>query len=170
VSQSPSPSPPGDDLQPVPLQELRLLDGGRRWAVNQQIGELETLTPVRGSVQVLHHGGVLEVRGEAETIVTLCCARCLQHFNHPLRASAQELLEIDAALAAETMGLARAECDDRLDPVGQFDPQRWIFEQLSLQLPLVNRCGSDCPGPDRWTSDAPEGDPRWAALRQFCPS
>jgi len=170
VSQSPSPSPPGDDLQPVPLQELRLLDGGRRWAVNQQIGELETLTPVRGSVQVLHHGGVLEVRGEAETIVTLCCARCLQHFNHPLRASAQELLEIDAALAAETMGLARAECDDRLDPVGQFDPQRWIFEQLSLQLPLVNRCGSDCPGPDRWTSDAPEGDPRWAALRQFGPS
>lgn len=170
MSQSPSPSPPGDDLQPVPLQELRLLDGGRRWAVNQQIGELETLTPVRGSVQVLHHGGVLEVRGEAETIVTLCCARCLQHFNHPLRASAQELLEIDAALAAETMGLARAECDDRLDPVGQFDPQRWIFEQLSLQLPLVNRCGSDCPGPDRWTSDAPEGDPRWAALRQFGPS
>jgi uncharacterized protein len=151
----------------VPLQELRLLDGGRRWAVNQQIGELETLTPVRGSVQVLHHGGVLEVRGEAETIVTLCCARCLQHFNHPLRASAQELLEIDAALAAETMGLASAECDDRLDPVGQFDPQRWIFEQLSLQLPLVNRCGSDCPGPDRWTSDAPEGDPRWAALSQL---
>ena len=167
MSQSASPSPPGDDLQPVPLQELRLLDGGRSWSVDQEIGGLETLTPVRGSVQVLHHGGVLEVRGEAETIVTLCCARCLQHFNHPLKASAQELLEIDAALAAETMGLASAECDDRLDPVGQFDPQRWIFEQLSLQLPLVNRCGSDCPGPDRWTSDAPEGDPRWAALRQL---
>ena len=167
MSQSPSPSPPGDDLQPVPLQELRLLDAGRRWSVNQEIGGLETLTPVRGSIQVRHHGGVLEVRGEAETIVTLCCARCLQHFNHPLSASAQELVEIDASLAAESMGLASAECDDRLDPVGLFDPQRWIFEQLSLQLPLVNRCGSDCPGPDRWTSDAPEGDPRWAALRHL---
>ena len=167
MSQSPSPSPPGDDLQPVPLQELRLLEGGRFWSVDQDIGELETLSPVRGSVQVLHHGAVLEVRGEAETIVTLCCARCLQHFNHPLRASAQELLEIDASLASETMGLASAECDDRLDPVGHFDPERWIFEQLSLQLPLVNRCGSDCPGPDRWTSDAPEGDPRWAALRHL---
>jgi len=170
VSQSASPSPPGDDLQPVPLQELRLLDGGRSWSVEQEIGGLETLTPVRGYVQVLHHGGVLEVRGQAETIVTLCCARCLQHFNHPLSASAQELLEIDASLAAETMGLASAECDDRLDPVGFFDPQRWIFEQLSLQLPLVNRCGSDCPGPDRWSSEASEADPRWAALRHLSTS
>ncbi|MCX5954512.1 MAG: DUF177 domain-containing protein [Cyanobacteria bacterium] len=170
MSQSASPSSPGDDLQPVPLQELRLLSGGRSWTVEQQIGELETLTPVRGYVQVLHHGGVLEVRGQAETIVTLCCARCLQHFNHPLSASAQELLEIDASLAAETMGLASAECDDRLDPVGLFDPQRWIFEQLSLQLPLVNRCGSDCPGPERWSSDARAGDPRWAALRHLSTS
>ena len=170
MSQSPSPSSPGDDLQPVPLQELRLLDAGRIWAVQQQIGGLESLTPVRGYVQVLHHGGVLEVRGEAETIVTLCCARCLQHFNHSLSASAQELLEIDSSMAAETMGLASAECDDRLDPLGLFDPQRWIFEQLSLQLPLVNRCGSDCPGPDCWSSDASEGDPRWAALRHLSTS
>jgi uncharacterized protein len=170
VSQSASPSPPGDDLQPVTLQELRLLAEGRRWSVQQEIEELETLTPVRGYVQVIHHGGVLEVRGAAETIVTLCCARCLQHFNHPLSAAAQELLEIDASLAAETMGLARAECDDRLDPLGFFDPQRWIFEQLSLQLPLVNRCGSDCPGPDSWSTDASEPDPRWAALRHLSAS
>ena len=170
MSQSPSPSPPGDDLQPVPLQELRLLQGGRRWSVHQEIEELETLTPVRGYVQVHHHGGVLEVRGQAETIVTLCCARCLQHFNHPLSASAQELLEIDASLAAETMGLASAQCDDRLDSVGLFDPQRWIFEQLSLQLPLVNRCGSDCPGPDRWSSETSDADPRWAPLRRFSTS
>ena len=170
MSQSASPSPPGDDLQPVPLQELRLLDRGRRWCVEQEIGGLETLTPVRGYVQVQHHGGVLEVSGEAETIVTLCCARCLQHFNHSLSASAQELLEIDASLAAETMGVASAKCDDRLNAVGLFDPQRWIFEQLSLQFPLVNRCGSDCPGPDRWSSDDCEGDPRWAALRRLSSS
>jgi uncharacterized protein len=68
------------------------------------------------------------------------------------------------------MGLASAECDDRLDPAGFFDPQRWIFEQLSLQLPLVNRCGSDCPGPDRWSSEDSEVDPRWAALRHLSTS
>ena len=170
MSQPASPSPQGDDLQPVPLQELRLLERGRRWCVNQEIDGLESLTPVRGQVQVLHHGGVLEVSGDAETIVTLCCARCLQHFNHPLKAEARELLEIDAGQASETMGLVSADYDDRLDPLGDFDPQRWIFEQLSLRLPLVNRCGSDCPGPDRWSSDSANGDPRWAALRQLSSS
>ena len=167
MNQTTSPSPPGDDLQPVPLQELRLLERGRHWNVHQQIEGLESLTPVRGQVQVLHHGGVLEVSGDAETIVTLCCARCLQHFNHPLRAAARELLEIDAGQASETMGLASDDYDDRLDPLGSFDPQRWIFEQLSLRLPLVNRCGSDCPGPDRWSSESTDGDPRWAALRSL---
>ena len=37
--------------------------------------------------------------------------------------------------------------DDRLDPRGDFDPERWLFEQLSLELPVVNHCGADCPGP-----------------------
>ena len=48
-----------------------------------------------------------------------------------------------------------------------FDPERWLFEQLSLQLPLVNRCGADCPGPARWSSDPAAGDPRWAALARL---
>ncbi|MFO8238333.1 MAG: DUF177 domain-containing protein, partial [Prochlorococcaceae cyanobacterium] len=44
------------------------------------------------------------------------------------------------------------------------DPGHWTFEQLSLQLPLVNRCGPDCPGPASWGSVATAGDPRWSAL------
>jgi uncharacterized protein len=57
-----------------------------------------------------------------------------------------------------------------LDPAGRFDPEQWLFEQLSLQLPLVNRCGPDCPGPplpQGEASDEPGGDPRWAALRSL---
>ena len=34
-----------------------------------------------------------------------------------------------------------------LDPRGDFDPQQWVFEQLNLQLPVVNHCGDLCPGP-----------------------
>lgn len=170
--------PHGDPLHPLPLAELRLRPEGRRWHVDQHITGLNSLTPVQGELQATHHGTALEVTASAETIVTLCCDRCLQHFNHPLRAEVHELVELRGQgddgdqddLAEINLELARdgmpegADLDDRLDPGGSFDPERWLFEQLSLRLPLVNRCGDDCPGPATWSSEPAGGDPRWAAL------
>ena len=57
-----------------------------------------------------------------------------------------------------------------LDPRGDFDPQQWMFEQLNLQLPVVNHCGEHCPGPPicpeaAFEASAEPIDPRWAALR-----
>jgi uncharacterized protein len=167
-------------LRPFSLAELRQLDQGRRWRVDQRIAGLDSLTPVQGSIQAVHHGTALEVTAAAETIITLCCDRCLQHFNHPLRAEVHELVELRgqgegglASIDDVSLELARegmpegADLDDRLDPSGSFDPERWLFEQLSLQLPLVNRCGDDCPGPATWSSEPTGGDPRWAALAQL---
>jgi len=169
-----------DLLQPLPLAELRLLDQGRRWRVDQRIADLESLTPVQGSIQAVHHGTALEVTAKAETIVTLRCDRCLQHYNHALRAEVHELVELrgqgEAGMAVDpdlNLELARegmpegADLDDRLDPAGRFDPERWLFEQLSLRLPLVNRCGDDCPGPATWSSEPTGVDPRWAALAEL---
>ncbi len=172
-----------DLLRPIPLAELRLLERGRTWEVAQRIEGLDSLTPVQGSIQAVHHGTALELTAKAETIVTLCCDRCLQHFNHALHAEEHELVELrgpgesgtpsGTALEAWTLELARegmpegADLDDRLDPAGSFDPERWLFEQLSLQMPLVNRCGDDCPGPATWSSAPAAGDPRWAALARL---
>ncbi len=155
-------------LTPVSLAELRALPEGKEWLVEQRIAELESLTPVRGQVLAIHHGTALEVRGEAQTIVTLCCARCLQQYNHGLRAEVQELIEFQGGSGPQGEDLlcpGGEDLDDRLDPMGQFDPERWLFEQLSLQLPLVNRCGSDCPGPARWGTAPTTADPRWEALK-----
>lgn len=158
-------------LLPLPLQELRLLSEGQTWSVEQAIAGLESLTPVRGWVRALHHGTVLEVEGSAETILTLCCDRCLQSYNHALSATARELLEIAVAgPELEEVVFAAEDPVESLDPGGCFDPERWLFEQLSLQLPLVNRCGADCPGPplaQAEAGDEPEGDPRWASLRSL---
>lgn len=158
-------------LQPLPLQELRLLGEACTWPVEQSIAGLASLTPVRGHVRALHHGTVLEVEGRADTIITLCCDRCLQTYNHALSATARELLEIKVAGPEEEEVLFAAEDPvECLDPGGSFDPERWLFEQLSLQLPLVNRCGPDCPGPPLPADDASGnggGDPRWAALRSL---
>ena len=171
----------GEPLRPVSLPELRLLAAPRHWQVSQPIAGFESLTPVRGQLTAQHHSGVLEVQAEVETIITLRCDRCLNTFNQALRAEAHELLEL-AGAGSGPAGLrapaGRAldpieltpegdDLDDRLDPEGHFDPERWLFEQLSLRLPLVNRCGAECPGPATWSSETDGGDPRWAALRSL---
>ena len=65
---------------------------------------------------------------------------------------------------------------ESLDPRGSFEPERWVFEQLSLQLSVVNRCGAECPGPPvrhptknaaTTNSTATTVDPRWQALLQL---
>ena len=146
--------------------------------MDQPIAGLPSLTPVRGSLRVEHHGNALEVEGRADTIVTLCCDRCLQHYNQPLRVLCRELLEMVGApgpapspsAALESDFVVGEDLDDRLDPRGSFDPERWLFEQFSLQLPLVNRCSEDCPGPPVWAGGTAEAiDPRWAALTTLRP-
>jgi uncharacterized protein len=179
----------GDSLRPVPLPELQRCEQGRRWEVNRHLAELASLTPVRGHLQAVHRGTVLEVEGEGATIVTLCCHRCLQHYNHALSARAHELIWLGQGLppgaeggAAEALDLEAGALTDCLDPRGSFDPEHWLFEQLSLQLPLVNRCGPACPGPPAYrnpespaagggpaSQGAVAADPRWAALAQLIP-
>jgi uncharacterized protein len=155
-------------LAPVLLADLRRLAEGKTWQVDQPIAGLDSLTPVRGVLSVIHHGTALEAKSQVEAIVTLICARCLLPFNHALRADVRELMDFrgDAVSPLEATTLAPAmDLDDRQDPHGWFDPEQWLFEQLSLRLPLVNRCGADCPGPACWGSAPPTIDPRWAALR-----
>lgn len=168
-----------DPLRPLTLRELRLQPEGRLWRVDQPITGLESLTPVRGELLAVHHGSVLELQGRAETIVTLCCDRCLQSFNHRLCLEVRELIDLDPAGAdgGSVDGVhARLidddstipcgdDLDDRLLAAGVFDPERWLFEQLHLQLPLVSQCGTSCPGPACWNLEPELADPRWAALR-----
>jgi len=174
-----------DPLRPIAIQELKALGAARHWQIDQSIAELTTLTPVRGQIRVEHQGTVLAVKGQIQTIVTLCCDRCLQHFNHALQASADEFIWLAEASQEEAdpldldftpllaNGVAATTDDsdacDQVNPRGNFDPEHWVFEQLSLQLPLVNHCGSACPGPPTWSSDGQGGDPRWAALGQLKP-
>ena len=151
------------------------MEAGRHWQIDQPVAGLNSLTPVRGQLHATHRGTVLEVEGEAGTIVTLCCDRCLQHYNHPLQAANRELLWIgDPAHNSNNPVSLEGEGDDsglmeQLDPRGSFDPEHWIFEQLNLLLPIVNHCGSDCPGPATWSSDNSGVDPRWSALQDLNP-
>ncbi|MEB3172856.1 MAG: YceD family protein [Cyanobacteriota bacterium] len=158
-----------DPLSPVAIQELLSSETGRRWQFEQPIRALETTTPVRGDLQVQVEGPLLRVAGHAETSISLRCDRCLQTFAHRLTADASERIALGTGQAdlAEALDFDAEGISEQIDPAGSFDPEQWIYEQLSLQLPLVNRCGSQCPGPASWGSAEPPLDPRWAALNKL---
>ena len=158
-----------DALRPIPVQELLASDGPLTWSFEQPIRDLQTTTPVLGTLTLQVEGPLLRVDGRAKTTVSLRCDRCLRTFAHPLQAQACERLALGTGEAdlAEALDFDAEGISEQLDPSGSFDPQQWVYEQLSLQLPLVNHCGSTCPGPERWGTAEPVLDPRWAALKRL---
>ncbi|WP_204104176.1 MULTISPECIES: YceD family protein [Spirulina sp. CCY15215] len=128
---------------------------------------LETLTPVRGRLQVKHGQTYLEVSAEVEAIATLVCDRCLQHYNHRLQVKTTELIWLDE----ETEPLPQerevrvGDLSEVLSPKGYFDPEMWLYEQLSLAMPLQKTCGEECQGITQVKAgNEPIIDRRWSGL------
>jgi uncharacterized protein len=138
-------------------------------AVDQAIANFASLTPVRGQVSVRHGGTFLEVKAQAETIVTLSCDRCAQGYNQKLCLDTKELLwlerELEEAKATERE-LTWDDLSEALPPDGHFDVETWLYEQLNLALPLKNLCGKDCQAPmvEQIQEADSDLDQRWAAL------
>lgn len=141
--------------------------------VHEHLPDLDTLMPVRGEVRVTHQGTYLEIQGQAETIVTLTCHRCLQSYNYRLAVSPREMLWLretpetgaDAPLERE---VAAEDLVETLPPNGHFWPDDWLYQQLCLALPQRQLCQDECAG------IAVEGngkdkavDQRWAALAKL---
>ncbi|MDB9313450.1 YceD family protein [Spirulina sp. CS-785/01] len=157
-------------MQPIYLpQLLKAPNQSEHLEINQLIEGLETLTPVRGELLVTHQGNYLEVSGTVETITTLVCHRCLQHYNHRLKVEKTELIWLNAAESefpdSGEKELLGDEGTETLAPDGYFEPDLWVYEQLSLELPLQQICGENCPGivQPQQTED-PKIDSRWAGL------
>jgi uncharacterized protein len=140
-------------------------------SVQEFLEDLDSLTPVQGQVRVIHQGNYLQVSAQAETIVTLTCDRCLQHYNHRLGVDVSELLWLELRSETDAVG-ADIEVVIPVDgPVetlsleGYFDPSDWLYQQLCLQWPQRQLCDPDCPGldPDSVCVE-PLGDGRWAVL------
>jgi uncharacterized protein len=137
---------------------------------NQIIADLVSLTPVQGTATVAHKGNYLEVTAQANTIVTLCCDRCLQNYNHRLACDASEMIWLkDSELLLDALPLHvdfdMEEIVEHLPENGDFDVTKWVYEQLCLALPQRRLCDAACAGialPEPNPEDLV--DRRWAAL------
>jgi len=139
------------------------------------IPDLETLTPVRGRLQVTHQGNYLEVKAKAETIVTLTCHRCLKQYNHRLKLQSSEIIWLEEKPSQFDSSSGEFEVDledlvENLSPAGSFSPSDWVYQQMCLELPHKQLCDTECPGIDL-NEDAEEtessetvSDSRWASL------
>jgi uncharacterized protein len=129
---------------------------------------MDTLTPLRGTLTIRHGGTFLELKLTAETIVTLTCDRCAQDYNHRLTLDTSELIWLDAEPETPILKereVAYEDLSETLPPDGHFEPESWLYEQVSLALPFSKLCGKDCSPPALPDSDrAPLPDSRWAAL------
>jgi uncharacterized protein len=134
------------------------------------ISGLDTLTPIRGLMKIRHGGNFLDIAVTAETIVTLTCDRCLQQYNQRLTLDTSELIWLDKMVdMPETLPQEREiawdDLSETLSPDGYFDPETWLYEQLSLALPLRQLCSNECQQPiEVVSSETPVVDNRWAAL------
>ncbi|BAQ63416.1 DUF177 domain-containing protein [Geminocystis sp. NIES-3709] len=140
--------------------------------LNHQIAGLNSLTPVRGIFQICHRGNFLELQLQADTILTLTCDRCLQTFNHRLEVDTSEIIllkqqETDLNYPLEREILTE-DLSETLPPDGEFIVDEWIYEQLSLGMPLRNLCGNDCQPPAiEAQEDTTIKDNRWSALSRL---
>ena len=156
-------------MQPIYIPHLlKLPYSSQSIHFDEMIGAMETLTPVRGQITVRHGGTFLEVTAQAETIVTLTCDRCIQCYNQRLEINTKELLWLDRQsdeILASERELSWDDLSEAVAPDSHFDVGNWLYEQLSLALPLQNLCGSNCQPPPLPESDTALAiDHRWAAL------
>ena len=154
----------------IPLL-LKAASKTREIKIDEFIPGLDSLTPVRGILSIAHGGNYLEVRAAAETIITQICDRCLANYNHRLSLETREIIWLDEnADKQETLPNLEKEVlledlSEKLHPRGYFEPDSWLYEQLSLAMPLQKLCGTDCQGTAIATSDTqPVIDSRWATL------
>ncbi|AFY39433.1 protein of unknown function DUF177 [[Leptolyngbya] sp. PCC 7376] len=138
--------------------------------VDENLADLETLTPVRGSVTVAHRQNYLEISAQATAIVTLACDRCLQNYNTRLQVETVELIWLHSPNEMEVIPSEREvsldDLEESVDPHGYFNPETWLYEQFCLEMPLRKVCDPEnCAGADTTENDAtPQVDARWAKL------
>jgi len=163
-------------MEPIHIPRLtRSPEHSETVQFSEMLPRLATLTPVQGGLRVTHRGNFLEVSAKAETIITLTCDRCLQQYNYRLSIAPSEIIWLDETVdpidpILLDQDLVMDDLVEKLSPQGYFEPDTWLYEQLSLELPQRQLCDRQCQGieiPQSKQPSQPAIDRRWAGLELF---
>ena len=152
-------------------QLIKAFDKTQVFSFRERLPDLETLTPVQGELTVKHQGNYLEVKAQAETIMTLTCNRCLHNYNHRLSIDTSELIWLEhSSDHLENTALEREvsleDLVESLSPQGYFNPSEWLYEQFCLAIPQRQICQPACTGIQMVEEPKPNFpvDHRWSSL------
>jgi uncharacterized protein len=152
-------------------QIARAIDATESFEFKELIAGLETLTPVQGLITIRHLGSFLEVAAQAHTIMTLTCDRTLVQFNYRLAINTSEMICLAEPLPESDYPKERevetGDLVESISPNGYFDPEAWLYEQLTLAIPYP-KIAPDAPALDfvdqEPDSNAVTVDKRWQIL------
>lgn len=158
-------------MKPIYIPDLlKLPQQTKTIEFEELIAGIECLTPTRGKIKIGHKGTYLEVKAVAETIVTLTCDRCLQNYNHRIHLDTSELIWLnrydDKELSwRNEKELSTEDLNESIPSNGDFEPTTWLYEQLSLAMPVQQLCSEDCQPPQYQKTDQEIPiDSRWSSL------
>lgn len=163
-------------MQPIYIPQLtRAPEQTENLQIQDYLSDLDTLTPVQGTMKVTHRGNYLEVAAQAETIMTLTCDRCLQQYNQRITVDTSELIwlqEEPEQFDEEDLEreVALEDLVESLSPQGYFKPDEWLYEQFCLAIPQRQLCHQACPGipiGEPKPEAKPAIDRRWASLENL---
>ena len=165
-------------LLPVSIKELKALSTSKEWPIEGYLDEIASITPIRGMLIAGYQENTLKVKGNFSTIINLICDRCALNYNYSLMFNSEEFILIgDEKDSTEDLPLN--ELAEYIFSSDNFDPERWVIEQLSLQVPLINICSDQCLGPITINKenlspsisaeciDQQKFDPRWSQLKRL---
>tara|TARA_B100000700_G_C14736173_1_gene710776 strand:+ start:44 stop:577 length:534 start_codon:yes stop_codon:yes gene_type:complete len=171
-----------EELTPISINELKALSFPKCWVFEIYLDKLPSISPIEGTIKVEIIESLLNVKGEIEAKIKLNCDRCMDEYIEILKCKTSEKIMVNKDLEdLDSLNSSHSYNDlvDFIDPEGEFDPNNWVFEQLSLQIPILKICGKDCRGPlirkekgdfnqnPNQSNLQTKLDPRWSPLKKL---
>lgn len=142
----------------------------------QTLDDIEIVEPVTGRVRATNARQNIVVDGEAQTVVTMECARCLSDYRQPLDLTLEAVAPMSYFRAlikgASTLPEDEEEAVDdeiaSLFDANSLDVLELVRQAIVLQSPLKPLCSPDCAGlPEAAQYMNAGGDARWQELENW---
>ena len=154
-----------DDIENAPEQTLRI-------NFEEIIGELNSKTPIKATLEATSLGEFIEITGEVHGSVVLECDLCLDEFDYNLDFEVEELFAKNSLMEeyGDDTELKDGQFVTDLKGNKEIDIYDLLYQSVILDLPYKKVCGINCKG-NRFENEETfaknEVDPRLAVFKDI---